>query len=49
MILPSATRGDSFRENRPPWTPLQKLLIKGGHSLQPGRIFMQTMTAFGSF
>jgi hypothetical protein len=27
----------------------QKLFIKGGHSLQPGRIFMQTMTAFGSF
>jgi hypothetical protein len=41
--------GDSFRENRPPWTPLQKLLIKGDHSLQPERIFMQTMTAFGLF
>jgi hypothetical protein len=27
----------------------QKLLIKGGHSLQPERIFMQTMTAFGLF
>jgi hypothetical protein len=24
-------------------------LIKGGPGLQPGRIFMQTMTAFGSF
>jgi hypothetical protein len=29
--------------------PLQKLLIKGGHGLQPERIFRQTMTAFGSF
>jgi len=29
--------------------PPQKLLIKGSHSLQSGRIFMQTMTAFGSF
>jgi hypothetical protein len=28
---------------------LKKLLIKGGHSLQPERIFMQTMTAFDSF
>jgi hypothetical protein len=25
----------------------QKLLIKGDHGLQPKRIFMQTMTAFG--
>jgi hypothetical protein len=25
----------------------QKLFIKGGHSLQLERIFMQTMTAFG--
>jgi hypothetical protein len=30
-----------------PWTPLQKLLIKGGHGLQPGRTLMQIMTAFG--
>jgi hypothetical protein len=27
----------------------QKLLIKGGHSLQLKRIFVQTMTAFCSF
>jgi hypothetical protein len=33
----------------PPLDPPQKLLIKGGHSLQPERIFRQTMTAFGSF
>jgi hypothetical protein len=26
----------------------QKLLIKGGHGLQLKRIFMQTMTAYGS-
>ena len=47
--LPPAARGDSFCKNRPPWTPSQKLLIKGGHSLHPGRIFMQPMNAFGSF
>jgi hypothetical protein len=33
----------------PPLDPPQKLLIKGGHSLQPERIFRQTMTAFGLF
>jgi hypothetical protein len=36
----------------PPLVPVkhpQKLLIKGGHGLQPERTFMQTMTAFGSF
>jgi hypothetical protein len=27
--------------------PPQKLLIKGGHSMQPGSIFRQTMTTFG--
>ena len=32
-----------------PLDPLQKLLIKGGHSLQPEKTFMQTMAAFGSF
>jgi hypothetical protein len=48
-FLPSATRGGAFCKNCPPWTPLQKLLIKGGHGLQRGRVFMQTMTAFGSF
>jgi hypothetical protein len=36
-------------EKTAPLDPQQKLLIKGGHSLQPGRISMQTMTAFGSF
>jgi hypothetical protein len=33
----------------PPLAPPQKLFIKSGHSLQPERIFVQTMTAFGSF
>jgi len=33
----------------PPLTPPRKLLIKGGHGLQRKRIFVQTMTAFGSF
>ena len=32
-----------------PLDPLQKLLIKDGHSLQTKRIFMQTMTAFDLF
>jgi hypothetical protein len=44
-------QGGSFRENRPP-APVknpQKLFIKDGHSLQPGKILMQTMTAFGFF
>jgi hypothetical protein len=27
LPLPPAARGDSFCKNRPPWTPLQKLLI----------------------
>jgi hypothetical protein len=38
-------------EKTAPWTVKhpQKLLIKGGHILQLERIFMQTMTAFGSF
>jgi len=45
----SGGQGDSFRENRPPGPVKhpQKLLIKGGHSLQTERIFVQTMTAFG--
>jgi hypothetical protein len=47
--LPPAARGGAFCKNCPPWTPPQKLLIKGGHGLQRGRVFMQTMTAFGSF
>jgi hypothetical protein len=48
QFLPPAARGTLF-EKAVPLDPLQKLLIKGGHSLQPERIFMQTMTAFGSF
>ena len=48
IFMPSATRGALF-EKIAPLDPPQKLLIKGGHSLQPKRIFMQTMTAFGSF
>jgi len=47
-ILPSATRGALF-EKTAPLDPPQKLLIKGGHGLQPERTFRQTMTAFGSF
>jgi glycosyltransferase involved in cell wall biosynthesis len=47
FFLPSVTRGALF-EKTAPLDPPQKLLIKGGHGLQPGRIFMQTMTAFGS-
>jgi len=46
--MPSATRGALF-EKTAPLDPPQKLLIKDGHSLQPGRIFVQTMTAFGCF
>jgi hypothetical protein len=38
-----------LKKPSPPGPPLQKLLIKGGHSLQLERIFMQTMTAFGLF
>jgi len=58
FLLPSGSvkhRGALFEKtappNRPrlPASPPQKLLIKGGHGLQPERIFMQTMTAFGSF
>jgi hypothetical protein len=37
------------REASGPVKHPQKLLNKGGHSLQPERILMQTMTAFGSF
>jgi hypothetical protein len=29
--------------------PPKKLLIKGGHGLQPEKVLMQAMTAFGSF
>jgi hypothetical protein len=47
-FLPPAARGALF-EKTAPLDPPQKLLIKGGHSLQPERIFVQTMTAFGSF
>jgi hypothetical protein len=46
--LPPAARGALF-EKTAPLDPPQKLFIKGGHNLQPERIFMQTMTAFGSF
>jgi len=28
FFLPPVARGNSFRENRPPWTPLEKLLIR---------------------
>ena len=45
--MPPAARGALF-EKTAPLDPSQKLLIKGGHSLQPERIFMQTMTAFGA-
>jgi hypothetical protein len=47
-FLPPAARGALF-EKTAPLDPPQKLLIKGGHSLQPERIFRQTMTAFDSF
>jgi hypothetical protein len=43
-----AARGALF-EKTVPLDPPQKLFIKGGDSLQPGRIFMQTITAFGYF
>jgi hypothetical protein len=46
--LPPAARGTLF-EKTAPLDPPQKLFIKGDHSLQPERIFMQTMTAFGLF
>jgi hypothetical protein len=48
IFLPPAARGALF-EKTAPLDPPQKLLIKGGHSLQPEKIFRQTMTAFGSF
>ena len=48
FLLPPAARGALF-EKSAPLDPPQKLLIKGGHGLQPGRILMQTMTAFTSF
>jgi hypothetical protein len=48
FFLPPAARGALF-EKTAPLDPRQKLFIKGDHSLQPGRIFMQTMTAFDSF
>jgi hypothetical protein len=38
-----------LKKPSPPVPPQQKLLIKGGHRLQPGRIYMQTMTAFVVF
>jgi hypothetical protein len=41
--------GALFEKTAPPGPPRQKLLIKGGHSLQRERTFRQTMTAFGSF
>jgi hypothetical protein len=46
--LPPAARGALF-EKTAPLDPPQKLLIRGGHGLQPERIFVQTMTAFDSF
>jgi hypothetical protein len=46
--LPPAARGALF-EKTAPLDPPQKLLIKGGHRLQPERIFRQPMTAFGLF
>jgi hypothetical protein len=45
--MPSATRGALFVKTAP-LDPPQKLFIKGGHTLQLERIFVQTMTAFGS-
>jgi hypothetical protein len=47
-FMPPAARGALF-EKTAPLDPPQKLLIKGSHGLQLKRIFMQTMTAFGSF
>jgi hypothetical protein len=44
LFLPPAARGALF-EKTAPLDPPQKLLIKGGHGLQPGRILVQTMTA----
>jgi hypothetical protein len=46
--MPPAARGALF-EKTAPLDPPQKLLIKGGHSMQPEKVFRQTMTAFGSF
>ena len=48
ITMPPAARG-AFFEKTAPLDPPQKLLIKGGHGLQPESIFMQTMTAFDSF
>jgi hypothetical protein len=49
--LPPAARGALFEKTAPldAVKHPQKLFIKGGHSLHPERIFMQTMTAFGLF
>jgi hypothetical protein len=46
--MPSATRGALF-EKTAPLDPPQKLLIKDGHGLHRGRIFVQTMTVFDFF
>jgi hypothetical protein len=46
--MPPAARGALF-EKTAPLDPLQKLLIKGGDSLQTEKIFKQTMTAFRLF
>jgi hypothetical protein len=48
FFLPSATRGALF-EKTALLDPPQKLLIKCGQGLQSERIFIKTMTAFGSF
>ena len=50
-IFLEAARGDSFRESRPPFTPLQKLLIK---KKVPGKKifsleFIETNDSFGPF
>jgi hypothetical protein len=37
--MPPAARGGDFLKTRPPWTPLQKLFIKGGHGLHLERIY----------
>jgi hypothetical protein len=47
-IVPPAARGALF-EKTAPLDPPQKLLIKGGHGLQLGRILRQTITAFDLF
>jgi hypothetical protein len=54
MLPPAARPGGLFSRKPPrvasgPVKHPQKLLIKGGHGLQPERIFRQTMTAFGLF